>query len=195
MVDLRYFNFFLFLLMCLGGAVNAEHFRLLSGGKPSRKCGIMSSGNHLFFSEDGLRMLVTNDMDISNARYSFNLTNNYRKPLSTLNTVCLLFIWKHMCSWLSSAGLFSSSYVLAAVKRLQIPALSRFCCSSLLMEVLHGDSFRNFSSVTAVIRLVLWPWRFRSVPAQVPLPSAGGNLLRTDTFIAHGSLTRYMRIH
>lgn len=51
-----------------GGAVDAERFRLLSGGKPSRKCGIMSSGNHLFFSEDGLRMLVTNDMDLSNAR-------------------------------------------------------------------------------------------------------------------------------
>lgn len=55
----------------LGGAVDAERFRLLSGGKPSRKCGIMSSGNHLFFSEDGLRMLVTNDMDLSNARYSY----------------------------------------------------------------------------------------------------------------------------
>lgn len=54
--------------MCVGGAVDAEHFRLLSGGKPSRKCGIMSSGNHLFFSEDGLRMLVTNDLDLSNAR-------------------------------------------------------------------------------------------------------------------------------
>lgn len=53
-----------------GGAVDAERFRQLSGGKPSRKCGIMSSGNHLFFSEDGLRMLVTNDMDLSNARYS-----------------------------------------------------------------------------------------------------------------------------
>ena len=52
----------------LGGAVNAERFKQLSGGKPSRKCGIMSSGNHLFFSEDGLRMLVSNDMDLSNAR-------------------------------------------------------------------------------------------------------------------------------
>lgn len=59
-------------LMCgflsAGGVVDAQHFRLLSGGKPSRKCGIMSSGNHLFFSEDGLRMLVTTDMDLSNAR-------------------------------------------------------------------------------------------------------------------------------
>lgn len=66
-------KFRLFLaLMCVflsvGGVVDAQHFRLLSGGKPSRKCGIMSSGNHLFFSEDGLRMLVTTDMDLSNAR-------------------------------------------------------------------------------------------------------------------------------
>lgn len=51
--------------------MDAERFRLLSGGKPSRKCGIMSSGNHLFFSEDGLRMLVTNDLDLSNARYAY----------------------------------------------------------------------------------------------------------------------------
>lgn len=66
-----WFLFWWFLCVCsIGGAVDAEHFRQLSGGKPSRKCGIMSSGNHLFFSEDGLRMLVTNDMDISNARYS-----------------------------------------------------------------------------------------------------------------------------
>lgn len=59
----------------VGGA--AEHFRLLSGGKPSRKCGIMSSGNHLFFSEDGLRMLVTNDMDLSNARYTYIWTKEW----------------------------------------------------------------------------------------------------------------------
>lgn len=52
----------------VGGTVDADLFRQLSGGKPSRKCGIMSSGNHLFFSEDGLRMLVTKDLDLSNAR-------------------------------------------------------------------------------------------------------------------------------
>lgn len=57
--------------MCLylDGAVDIDLFKQLSGGKPSRKCGIMSSGNHLFFSEDGLRMLVTNELDLSNARY------------------------------------------------------------------------------------------------------------------------------
>ncbi|XP_037396021.1 reelin isoform X2 [Pygocentrus nattereri] len=52
-----------------GGALEFEHFKVLSGGKPSRKCGIMTSGNHLFFSEDGLRMLETTDMDLSNARF------------------------------------------------------------------------------------------------------------------------------
>lgn len=66
---------FVYTLLSVGGAVDAEHFRQLSGGKPSRKCGIMSSGNHLFFSEDGLRMLVTTDMDLSNARYSYSHTN------------------------------------------------------------------------------------------------------------------------
>lgn len=68
----RMLNYGLFLSVsdCLpvGGTVDADLFRLLSGGKPSRKCGIMSSGNHLFFSEDGLRMLVTKDLDLSNAR-------------------------------------------------------------------------------------------------------------------------------
>lgn len=67
---------FVCVLVSVGGAIDAQRFRLLSGGKPSRKCGIMSSGNHLFFSEDGLRMLVTNDMDLSNARYSYSHTNN-----------------------------------------------------------------------------------------------------------------------
>ncbi|MCI4379303.1 hypothetical protein PGIGA_G00226440 [Pangasianodon gigas] len=47
----------------------AENFKVVSGGKPSRKCGIMASGNHLFFNEDGLRMLETIDMDLSNARF------------------------------------------------------------------------------------------------------------------------------
>lgn len=46
----------------------SNNFKLVSGGKPSRKCGIMASGNHMFFNEDGLRMLETIDMDLSNAR-------------------------------------------------------------------------------------------------------------------------------
>lgn len=70
---------FVYIFGLVGGAVDTEHFRQLSGGKPSRKCGIMSSGNHLFFSEDGLRMLVTNDMDLSNARYSYSENTNSEK--------------------------------------------------------------------------------------------------------------------
>lgn len=68
MSELYFLCIFVFKFMSVGGAVDADLFRLLSGGKPSRKCGIMSSGNHLFFSEDGLRMLVTKDLDLSNAR-------------------------------------------------------------------------------------------------------------------------------
>uniref|UniRef100_A0A4W3ITL7 Reelin n=1 Tax=Callorhinchus milii TaxID=7868 RepID=A0A4W3ITL7_CALMI len=51
------------------GPVEPEKFLMLSGGKPSRKCGLMSSGNSLFFSEEGLRMLMTVEMDLSQARF------------------------------------------------------------------------------------------------------------------------------
>ncbi|XP_051890268.1 reelin isoform X1 [Pristis pectinata] len=51
------------------GPIDPEKFLVVSGGKPSRKCGLMSSGNSLFFSEEGLRMLMTVDMDLSQARF------------------------------------------------------------------------------------------------------------------------------
>nr|3A7Q_A Chain A, Reelin [Mus musculus] len=51
------------------GQLESDRFLLMSGGKPSRKCGILSSGNNLFFNEDGLRMLVTRDLDLSHARF------------------------------------------------------------------------------------------------------------------------------
>lgn len=173
--------------------MDAEHFRQLSGGKPSRKCGIMSSGNHLFFSEDGLRMLVTNDMDLSNARYSYSTaTQTYLKSL--------VFLWQNLmlCETLSrryAVDLFSSSCVLAVVRLLQTHALSQFCCSSLWTVVSPGDFSRNFSLATAAIRLGLWPWRSHCGRAHLQLASAGGNHLRMDTFTAHGSLTRYMRLN
>lgn len=50
------------------GQLESDRFLLISGAKPSRKCGILSSGNNLFFNEDGLRMLVTRDLDLSHAR-------------------------------------------------------------------------------------------------------------------------------
>lgn len=89
-----------FVYMFLGGAVDAEHFRLLSGGKPSRKCGIMSSGNHLFFSEDGLRMLVTNDMDLANARYSYTnkpLPSSHIYIIKSDNLMLMLLLIISLC--------------------------------------------------------------------------------------------------
>lgn len=50
------------------GQLESDRFLLMSGGKPSRKCGILSGGNNLFFNEDGLRMLMTRDLDLSHAR-------------------------------------------------------------------------------------------------------------------------------
>lgn len=50
------------------GQLESDRFLLVSGGKPSRKCGIMSGGNNLFFNEEGLRMLMTRDLDLSQAR-------------------------------------------------------------------------------------------------------------------------------
>ena len=50
------------------GQLESDRFLLMSGGKPSRKCGILSSGNNLFFNEEGLRMLMTRDLDLSHAR-------------------------------------------------------------------------------------------------------------------------------
>ncbi|PKU41761.1 reelin isoform x1 [Limosa lapponica baueri] len=51
------------------GQLESDRFLLVSGGKPSRKCGIMSGGNNLFFNEEGLRMLMTRDLDLSQARF------------------------------------------------------------------------------------------------------------------------------
>ncbi|XP_026533029.1 reelin [Notechis scutatus] len=49
--------------------LESDRFLLVSGGKPSRKCGILSGGNNLFFNEEGLRMLMTQDLDLSQARF------------------------------------------------------------------------------------------------------------------------------
>ncbi|ELW72090.1 Reelin [Tupaia chinensis] len=55
------------------GQLESDRFLLMSGGKPSRKCGILSSGNNLFFNEEGLRMLMTRDLDLSHASNSSNV--------------------------------------------------------------------------------------------------------------------------
>ncbi|XP_068578627.1 reelin-like isoform X1 [Cebidichthys violaceus] len=112
-----------------GGAVDAERFRLLSGGKPSRKCGIMSSGNHLFFSEDGLRMLVTNDMDLANARFvQFFLRLGCGKaaPDPRSQPVLLQFSVDGGLSWgLLQEFLFSNSSNQARLVALEIPLRAR----------------------------------------------------------------------
>ncbi|XP_053261694.1 reelin [Podarcis raffonei] len=51
------------------GQLESDRFLLVSGGKPSRKCGVLSGGNNLFFNEEGLRMLMTRDLDLSQARF------------------------------------------------------------------------------------------------------------------------------
>uniref|UniRef100_A0A3P9PRW9 Reelin n=1 Tax=Poecilia reticulata TaxID=8081 RepID=A0A3P9PRW9_POERE len=111
------------------GAVDAEHFTLLSGGKPSRKCGIMSSGNHLFFSEDGLRMLVTNDMDLSNARFvQFFLRLGCGKaaPDPRSQPVLLQFSVDGGLTWgLLQEFLFSNTSNQARLVALEIPLRAR----------------------------------------------------------------------
>ncbi|KAI1888402.1 hypothetical protein AGOR_G00184780 [Albula goreensis] len=112
-----------------GGSVHTERFSLLSGGKPSRKCGIMSSGNHLFFSEDGLRMLVTTDMDLSNARFvQFFLRLGCGKapPDPRSQPVLLQFSVDGGLSWgLLQEFLFSNSSNHARLVALEIPLRAR----------------------------------------------------------------------
>uniref|UniRef100_A0A3Q2U7U2 Reelin n=1 Tax=Fundulus heteroclitus TaxID=8078 RepID=A0A3Q2U7U2_FUNHE len=109
--------------------VDAEHFTLLSGGKPSRKCGIMSSGNHLFFSEDGLRMLVTSDMDLSNARFvQFFLRLGCGKaaPDPRSQPVLLQFSVDGGLTWgLLQEFLFSNTSNQARLVALEIPLRAR----------------------------------------------------------------------
>lgn len=95
--------------------------------------------------------------------------------------------------WLHSAGSSSSSCVSAVVKRLRIPVLSLCCCSSLWTEVFPGDSCRNFSSATTVIKLVWWPWRSHCVLVHHLLECAGGSPPKMDTFTARGLLIRYIK--
>ncbi|KAJ8391092.1 hypothetical protein AAFF_G00097130 [Aldrovandia affinis] len=112
-----------------GGSVHTERFSLLSGGKPSRKCGIMSSGNHLFFSEDGLRMLVTADLDLSNARFvQFFLRLGCGKapPDPRSQPVLLQFSMDGGLNWaLLQEFLFSNNSNHARLVALEIPLRAR----------------------------------------------------------------------
>ncbi|XP_058607158.1 reelin isoform X3 [Onychostoma macrolepis] len=112
-----------------GGVLESEHFKLMSGGKPSRKCGITTSGNHLFFSEDGLRMLETLDLDLSNARFiQFFLRLGCGKaaPDPRSQPVLLQFSVDGGLNWaLLQEFLYSNSSNQAHLVALEIPLRAR----------------------------------------------------------------------
>ncbi|KAF7246758.1 Reelin, partial [Varanus komodoensis] len=68
------------------GQLESDRFLLVSGGKPSRKCGILSGGNNLFFNEEGLRMLMTRDLDLSQASClrTVQIRNNPRVGIGSI---------------------------------------------------------------------------------------------------------------
>ncbi|XP_057204020.1 reelin isoform X1 [Triplophysa rosa] len=112
-----------------GGVLESEHFKLMSGGKPSRKCGITTSGNHLFFSEDGLRMLETLDLDLSNARFIqffLRLGCGKASPDPRSQPVLLQFSVDGGLSWtLVQEFLYSNSSNQAHLVALEIPLKGR----------------------------------------------------------------------
>ncbi|XDV29817.1 hypothetical protein PO909_032854, partial [Leuciscus waleckii] len=112
-----------------GGVLESEHFKLMSGGKPSRKCGITTSGNHLFFSEDGLRMLETLDLDLSNARFIqffLRLGCGKASPDPRSQPVLLQFSTDGGLSWtLLQEFLYSNSSNQAHLVALEIPLRAR----------------------------------------------------------------------
>uniref|UniRef100_A0A673MNI9 Reelin n=1 Tax=Sinocyclocheilus rhinocerous TaxID=307959 RepID=A0A673MNI9_9TELE len=112
-----------------GGVLESEYFKLMSGGKPSRKCGITTSGNHLFFSEDGLRMLETLDLDLSNARFiQFFLRLGCGKaaPDPRSQPVLLQFSVDGGLNWaLLQEFLYSNSSNQAHLVALEIPLRAR----------------------------------------------------------------------
>uniref|UniRef100_A0A671T1G1 Reelin n=1 Tax=Sinocyclocheilus anshuiensis TaxID=1608454 RepID=A0A671T1G1_9TELE len=111
------------------GVLESEYFKLMSGGKPSRKCGITTSGNHLFFSEDGLRMLETLDLDLSNARFiQFFLRLGCGKaaPDPRSQPVLLQFSVDGGLNWaLLQEFLYSNSSNQAHLVALEIPLRAR----------------------------------------------------------------------
>ncbi|XP_039625794.1 reelin isoform X1 [Polypterus senegalus] len=111
------------------GSLDKERFLLVTGGKPSRKCGVLPSGNNLFFSEEGLRMLVTMDLDLSNARFvQFFLRLGCGKgaPDPRSQPVLLQYSLDGGLSWgLLQEFLFSNSSNLIRYVALEIPLRAR----------------------------------------------------------------------
>uniref|UniRef100_W5NEI9 Reelin n=1 Tax=Lepisosteus oculatus TaxID=7918 RepID=W5NEI9_LEPOC len=112
-----------------GGSIDPKRFLLVSGGKPSRKCSILSSGNNLFFSEEGFRMLVTTDLDLSNARFvQFFLRLGCGKspPDPRSQPVLLQFSVDGGLSWtLLQEFLFSNSSNQGRLVALELPLRAR----------------------------------------------------------------------
>ncbi|TRY95474.1 hypothetical protein DNTS_000445 [Danionella cerebrum] len=112
-----------------GGVLESELFTLMSGGKPSRKCGITTSGNHLFFSEDGLRTLETTDLNLTDARFvQFFLRLGCGKaaPDPRSQPVLLQFSVDAGLSWsLLKQLLYSNSSNQALLLALELPSPAR----------------------------------------------------------------------
>nr|XP_060484465.1 reelin [Panthera onca] len=111
------------------GQLESDRFLLMSGGKPSRKCGILSSGNNLFFNEDGLRMLTTRDLDLSHARFvQFFMRLGCGKgvPDPRSQPVLLQYSLNGGLSWsLLQEFLFSNSSNVGRYIALEIPLKAR----------------------------------------------------------------------
>ncbi|KAB0375952.1 hypothetical protein FD755_012595, partial [Muntiacus reevesi] len=111
------------------GQLESDRFLLMSGGKPSRKCGILSSGNNLFFNEDGLRMLMTRDLDLSHARFvQFFMRLGCGKgvPDPRSQPVLLQYSLNGGLSWsLLQEFLFSNSSNVGRYIALEIPLKAR----------------------------------------------------------------------
>ncbi|KAJ7407130.1 hypothetical protein WISP_128431 [Willisornis vidua] len=111
------------------GQLESDRFLLVSGGKPSRKCGIMSGGNNLFFNEEGLRMLMTRDLDLSQARFvQFFMRLGCGKgvPDPRSQPVLLQFSLNGGLTWsLLQEFLFSNSSNVGRYIALEIPLKAR----------------------------------------------------------------------
>ncbi|KAK1334966.1 hypothetical protein QTO34_004540, partial [Cnephaeus nilssonii] len=111
------------------GQLESDRFLLMSGGKPSRKCGILSSGNNLFFNEDGLRMLMTRDLDLSHARFvQFFMRLGCGKGVPDPRSQPVLLQYSHNggLSWsLLQEFLFSNSSNVGRYIALEIPMKAR----------------------------------------------------------------------
>ncbi|XP_077791901.1 reelin isoform X2 [Podarcis muralis] len=117
------------------GQLESDRFLLVSGGKPSRKCGVLSGGNNLFFNEEGLRMLMTRDLDLSQARFVqffMRLGCGKAAPDPRSQPVLLQYSLNGGLTWnLLQEFLFSNSSNVGRYIALEIPLKARSASSRL----------------------------------------------------------------